>query len=67
MVEFSVYVAFNNATNEQTDIKHKMGGKNNLNSMSLLKIAVEKLFNFGSFLTSCVVILLVTLAVNSCI
>ena len=42
MCEFSAYVAFNIATNGQTDIKHEKE-KKKLSSMSLLKIAVVKL------------------------
>ena len=42
MCDFSAYVAFNKATNGQTDIKHEMG-ENKLSWMSLLKIAIEKL------------------------
>ena len=41
MCEFSAYVAFNKATNGQTDIKHEMG--KTLSSVSLLKIVGEKL------------------------
>ena len=40
MCEFSAYVAFDKATNGQTDIKHEMG--KTLSSMSLLKIVGEK-------------------------
>ena len=39
--EFSAYVAFDKATNGNTDIKHEMG--KTLSSMSLLKIVGEEL------------------------
>ena len=41
MCVFSAYIAFDKATNGQTDIKREMGKKHT--SMSLLKIVGEKL------------------------
>ena len=45
MWEFSAYVAFDKATNGQTDIKHEMGKP--FSSMSLWKIVGEAKIEFG--------------------
>ena len=47
MCKLSAYVAFDKATNGQTDIKHKLG--KTLGSLSLLKIVCDRSFSLSSF------------------